>query len=250
MRGPSPWVYALVSCVMCACSHGQTSRSFRGNWDDAKARETALSVASSWQFSGDSDFGGVSVAQLERNAYAILPFDKGGTSRRLVLVAVSPPDYTCHACSPVTGGVIFIGKDGGWEVGYDQKKIVSLGASGQPPKARLQQLGPAIPAVAFEMDSMAQGYAATSLTLVSEVEGKLKAVLSLETAESNEAAGLPENQTFQWHATLEFIPSSNGKYPDIRVKSTGTKQTGEGKPLQPYSSTVTYRFSDGTYRPS
>jgi hypothetical protein len=250
MRGPSPWVYALVSCAMCACSDGQAGRSFRGNWDDAKARETALSVASSWQFSGDSDFGGVSVAQLERNAYAILPFNKAGASRRLVLVAVSPPDYSCHACSPVTGGVVFIGKDGGWAVGYDQQRIVSLGANGRPPKARLQQLGPAIPAVAFEMDSMAQGSEATNLTLVSEVAGKLKEVLSLETAESNAAADLPENQTFHWQATLEFVPASNGQYPDIRVKSSGTKEAGEGKPSQPYSSTVTYRFSNGNYKPS
>ncbi|MGO9967077.1 MAG: hypothetical protein ACLPY2_07395 [Bryobacteraceae bacterium] len=250
MRGPWLWAYALMSCAMCACSQGQAGRSFGGNWDDAKAREIAIAISSSWQYSGDADFGGASVARLQRNAYAILPFDKAGVSRRLVLVAVAPPDYTCHACPPVTGGVIFIGKDGGWEAGYDQAKIVNLGANGQPPKARLQQLGPALPALAFEMDSMAQGHEATTLTLVGEAAGKLKELLSLETAESNQAADLPENQTFRWQATLEFMPAPNREYPDIRVQFSGTRQAGEGKPLQPYSSAVTYRFSAGSYKPS
>jgi hypothetical protein len=247
------WIHGLAVCVLCAGLSGQGMRGFSGNWDDAKAREIAISASSAWHYSSDSDFQGASGqgavgAQLERHAYAILPFDRGGTARRLVLIAVSPRDYTCRACAPVTGGVIFVSKDGRWEAGYDQARIVSLGANGQPPKARLQQLGPSMAVAAFEMNSMAQGLEATTLTLVGEVSDKLQEVLSVETAETNAAAGLPKNQTFGWKATLEYIPAENREYPDIRVRSSGTKEAGEGKPVQPYSSTVTYRFSDGSYK--
>jgi len=239
MRHSRLWAFALVGCALCGCSHGQGGRSFSGSWDDGKAREIAIAVASTWKFPGEIDFQGAAAAQLQRDAYAILPFDAGGAKRRLVLVAVAPRDHTCHACAPVTGGVVFSNKNGRWEAGYDQAMIVSLGAFGKPPKARLQALGPALPAVAFEMDAMAQGYEAATLTLVGEVAGGLKELLSIETEASNEAADLPKSQTFRWRATLEFIPVRDGKYPDIRVKSSGTKEAGEGSPVQPYSSTVT-----------
>ena len=188
MRHSRLWAFALVGCALCGCSHGQGGRSFSGSWDDGKAREIAIAVASTWKFPGEIDFQGAAAAQLQRDAYAILPFDAGGAKRRLVLVAVAPRDHTCHACAPVTGGVVFSNKNGRWEAGYDQAMIVSLGAFGKPPKARLQALGPALPAVAFEMDAMAQGYEAATLTLVGEVAGGLKELLSIETEASNEAS--------------------------------------------------------------
>jgi hypothetical protein len=249
MRSSRLLGYAPIGCALCGCSHGQSARGFSGTWDDGKTRGIAIAVASTWKYPGEMDFQGVPADRLQRDAYAILPFDAGGVSRKLVLVALSPPNRHCHACAPVTGGAIFIGKNGGWEAGYDQAKIVDVGASGKPPKARLQAPGPALPAVTFETDSTHQGFQAETLTLVGEVAGRLNELLSIETEASNEGAALPGSQTFQWRATLESIPVRDGKYLDIRVKSSGTREAGEGKPVQPFSSTVTYRFSDGSYKP-
>lgn len=237
-----------MSCALCACSPAQSARSFRGDWNEVRARDISIEISRSWQFSDAKDFHGTSAFDLQRNVYSVLPFDHAGESRWLLLLAVTPPNQNCHACAPVTGGVIFTRKDGAWEAGYDQSHIVSIGANGQPPKARVQSLGPAQPAVVFEMASMAQGFQATTLTLVAEVQGQLTDVLSIETQESNEAAGLPEAQTYKWQANVEPSPSSKTDFPDIVVKSSGTKAEEEGQKAKPYSATSVYRFSGGVYR--
>lgn len=247
----------LLLCAALSCAAGprtpaQSARSFSGNWNEQKAAEIALQISRSWPAATEGDPHTAPEKRPQSNVYSFLHFDKQGVTRWLVLVAQSPPDYNCHACAPATGGVVFTRKGDIFEANYDQPNITSLGAFGNPPQAHVQELGHGQPAIAFEMNSMAQGFEATSLTLVSEVEGKLKEVLSLQTAASNEAAGLPEEQTFKWSATLEFVPGAKRKYFDIRVKSTGTRETEDGPnagKVGPYSSTVVYRFSDGAYRP-
>jgi hypothetical protein len=253
---------ATVICVVCPRVPAQSARSlseksFSGNWDESKAAEIALQISRSWQAPLDHprDSAG---KPLQRNVYAFLPFDKSGVTRWLVLVAQSPADFTCHACAPVTGGVIFTrkdkkkdDKDSVFDADHDQANITNLGAFGKPPQAHVQQLGDNRPAIAFEMNSMAQGYQATTLILITEVEGKLTKVLSLQTFASNEAAALPDDQTFKWQAALEFVPGSNPEYSDIRVKSTGTREIADGPDagkVRPHSSTALYRFSDGTYK--
>jgi hypothetical protein len=256
MRRPSVAVRLLL-CAALSCSAGprgraQSARSFSGNWDEKKAAEIALQISRSWLVATPGAPQNTPEKPMQSKAYAFLPFDKSGVTRWLVLVAQSQPDYTCHACAPATGGVIFTRKHDVFEADYDQPKIVSLGTFGNPPKAYVQDLSRGRPAIAFEINSLAQGYEATTLTLVAELGGKLKKVLSLQTAASNEAAGLPDDQTFKWHATLEFVPGSNPKYFDVRVKATGTSAAEDGPnagKVRPRSLTVVYRFSDGAYKP-
>jgi hypothetical protein len=249
MRSTSWLAIAVaVSCALGACSRAQNPRSFNGAWDENRARGIALEISRVWQYSPDKDFQGTSVADLQRKVYAVLPFDRVGTPRWLVLLAMIPSSQTCHACAPVTGGVIFARKNDGWEAVYDQSHIVDVGAYGKPPTAREQKLGPGTPAVAFEINGMAQGYEATNLTLVAEVQDQLRQVLSIDTYASNEAAGLPEEQTFTWHATVEASSSSKSEFPDLIVKCSGTKPTGEAQQIRPCSETSIYRFNDGAYR--
>lgn len=226
-------------------------RAFSGDWNEGRARDVALAVSRSWQFSDAKDFHGTPAVDLQRTVYAILPFNRAGEPGWLVLLAVIPQNQTCHACAPVTGGVIFSRKDGVWSAGYDRSHIVSLGAFGQPPKVRVQALGGAQPAVAFEMESMAQGLAATTLTLVADVQGQLKEVLSLETAESNEGAGLPEDQTYKWQASLEASSSDasslSTEFPDLVVKFSGTKVAEGSQKARAYKVTSMYRFGGGAY---
>lgn len=273
MRNPTSLAISIaLSCVLCACSPAQNARSssapsssapsvstasvgtasigdrsFSGDWNEARARQIALEVSRSWQFSDAKDFHGTPAVNLQRNVYSVLPFDHAGGSRWLVLLAVIPQNQNCRACAPITGGVIFSRKDGAWSAEYEQSHIVSIGSNGQPPKARVLSLGPA-PGLAFEMASMAQGLAATTLALVAEVQGQLKEVLSVETAESNQAAGLPDDQTYTWQANLEASLSSKAEFPDIVVKFSGTKPAEEGQKARPYATTSIYRFSGGVYR--
>jgi hypothetical protein len=253
VRNPAALVISIaLSCALCACfiaQNGQSSvRSFSGDWNEARARDIALEVSRSWQFSEAKDFHGTPAADLQRTVYSVVPFDHAGEPRWLILLAVIPPNQTCRACAPVTGGLIFTRKNGAWQAGYEQSHIVSIGASGQPPRVRVQSLGAARPALAFEMASMAQGLEATSLTLVAEVQGQLKEVLSIETSESNAAAGLPEAQTYKWHAIMEASSSSQVEFPDMVVKFSGTKPTEDGRKSRPYTTTSIYRFSGGAYR--
>jgi hypothetical protein len=248
MKDPSWLVMSIaMSCAVSACSPAQSVRSFHGDWNEVRAREISIEISRSWQFSDANDFHGAPALDLQRNAYSVLPFDHAGESRWLILLAVTPANQNCRACAPVTGGVIFTRKQGEWKAEYDRSHIVSIGANGQPPSARAQTLG-AQPAVALEMSSMAQGLQSTTLTLVAEVQGQLKEVLSVETRESNEAAGLPEEQTYKWQANVEPSPSSKDDFPDLVVKSSGTKPQEESQKAKPYSSTSIYRFSDGAYR--
>ena len=240
-----------LGCGGCRVAAAQSSRSFSGDWNEHKAAEIALQIARSWTAGGQQCSEGASEKPCQSEVYAFLPFHKVGVQRWLVLVSQPPPDNNCHACSPVTGGIIFTRKGKAFEADYDQPEIVSFGGWGNPPQARVQALGPGKPAVVFEVDGMGQGYAGKTLTFVAEVDGKLKRVLSLQVAGSNEAADLPEEQTFRWDSLLEFDPREDGGYSDLRVKSSGTKEVEEsGTPrVEPYSSTVTYRFEDGIYKP-
>lgn len=240
-----------VGCGACRIAAGQASRSFSGDWNEPKAEAIALQIARLWPASAQQDSQAASEKPRQNQVYAFLPFDKAGVQRWLVLVSQSSPDDNCHACSPVTGGIIFTRRGDAFEADYDQAEIVSMGGWGNPPQARLQALGKGKPAVVFEVDGMGQGYAGKTLTFVVEVEGKLRSVLSLQVAGSNEAADLPEDQTFQWDSLLEFTPRPDGGYSDIRVKSTGTKEVEVSgtQQVRPYSSDVTYRFEDGAYKP-
>jgi hypothetical protein len=239
-----------VSCAVAPGAAAQAARSFNGEWNEHKAAEIALRIAGSWQ---STQHSGVTSEKSPRNeVYAFLPFDKDGVTRWLALVSQSPPDNDCHACSPTTGAVIFTRNGNVFEADYDQAEIGNIGGGwGKPSQARFQTLGPSRPAVVFEVDGMGQGYAGRTLTFVAEVDGRLKKVFSLQVAGSNEAAGLPEDQTFQWDSLLEFTPRPDGGYSDIRVKSMGTKEVEVSgtQQVRPYSSDVVYRFVDGIYKP-
>jgi hypothetical protein len=251
------FVVKLLLCVAFSCgvapgAAAQAARSFSGEWNEHKAAEIALQIAQSWPATTREHSQEASEKQRQSEVYAFLPFDKVGVARWLVLLSQSPPDNNCHACSPVTGAVIFTRKGDVFEADYDQAEIANIGGGwGKPPQARFQALGPSRPAVAFEMDGMGQGYAGRTLTFVAEVDGRLKKVLSLQVAGSNEAADLPEDQTFRWDSLLEFTPRPDGGYSDIRVKSTGTKkvEVSGTQQVRPYSSVVIYRFDDGVYKP-
>src|SRR5215475_14085290 len=106
------------------------------NWDEAKAREIALTISNTWKFS-PGQFQTGDTANLQHRVYAVLPFDVPGTQRQLVLIATAPPNETCHACAPVTGVVMFELKDGTWRVGSAQQDIGNLGTFGRPPNAHV-----------------------------------------------------------------------------------------------------------------
>ncbi len=233
--------FALAACPPTAAN----PRSLPGAWNEAQARVVALAVAKSWQFPADPDI------QKDRQAsvYAVLPFDQVGVPGWLVLVAVVPASFTCHACAPVTGGVLFTRKGEVWQASFDQAHVLRLGANGRPPGARSESLGPNQPAAAFEMEAMAQGYQGRMLTLVSLWQGKLTEVLSLQTQADNGAAGLPEAETFHWQAHVEVLPVSNAGYFDLRLTYSGTKPSVEGNKLSPYTGSTVYRFRDGSYSP-
>jgi len=216
------------------------------NWDEAKAREIALTIANAWKFS-PGQFQTGTATNLQHQVYAVLPFDVPGTRRQLVLIATGPPNETCHACAPVTGAVMFELKEGTWRVEYAQPDIGNQGTFGRPPNARLRRLGPAKPAVEFELHSMAQGYEGSQVTLVAEINRGLREVLSIATGESNEAAAMPPEQTFKWQAAIEVSQTIHQGFADILVKSSGTKPAENGNHIVPYSATDTYRFSGEAY---
>jgi len=241
------WLTLCIALFSLFTGHLRAQDSATGKWDEAKARETALAISNKWKFSPD-DFQPGDAADLQHKIYAVLPFDVPGSQRRVLLIATAPPNDTCHACAPVTGAVIFAAKDGAWQPVYDQASVINSGSFGNPPNARTRNLGPSKPGIEFELNSMAQGYEATSLTFVAEVNHQLREVLSLAIGESNEAADMPPDQTFRWQAKVEISQSVNEGFADILVKSTGTKPAENGQAIRPYSESTTYRFNGEVYK--
>ena len=245
MRYVSSLAVGIVLIVVLA-GWAQSRTSPKTKWDEAKAREEALAISKRWNSS--EDFEPSAAKNLQHDVYAALPFDLPGTPRWILLIATAPPDNNCHACSPVTGAVIFALKDSSWQSVYDQPHVTDLGTFGAPPNARFRSLGPAKPAIEFELSSMAQGYLGSSVTLVAEVNQKLREVLSVATGASNEAAEMPPDQTFSWQATVETSAAIHEGFADIIVKSSGTKGDENGENIRPYSETATYRFNGKVYR--
>jgi hypothetical protein len=214
-------------------------------WDEAKTREAALAISKKWN---SSDFEASAAKNLRHDVYAVLPFDVPGTPRWIILIATAQPDDNCHACSPVTGAVIFALKDGSWQPIYDQAHVTDLGTFGEPPNAHVRSLGPAAPAIEFELSSMAAGHLESSVIFVAEVNHRLREILSVETGESNEGAEMPPDQTFSWQATVETSASIHEGFADIIVKSSGTKRDENGENIRPYSASTTYRFNGEVYK--
>ena len=231
--------------LLTACSRAQNPPA--APWDEAKARATALAISKGWKFFPE-DFNGDSSTNLQHDVYAVLPFHDAETSRWLLLIATEPPDYTCHACSPVTGAVIFALKDGAWHAVYDQPHVIDSGSFGKPPSPSARNLGPSKPAVEFDLGSMAQGYEFNSSTFVTEINHKLREVLSIPTGESNEATGAQQEQTFRWQAKVETSQSVHEGFADIVVSFSGTKAVDDGSTIRPYSETWTYRFNGEVYK--
>jgi hypothetical protein len=215
------------------------------SWDEAKAREIALTISNGWKFS-PGQFQTGAATNLQHRVYAVLPFDVPGTPRQLVLIATAPPGETCHACTPVSGGVMFALKAGTWQVLHVEPDIHNLGSFGKPPNAHLSRLGPAKPAVEFHIDSMTQGYQTSSVSFVAEVGEQLREVLSFVTSESNEG-GAPPDETYSWQANLEVSNSIHQGFADVVVTSSGTKPLEDGQTVRPYSATTTYRFNGEAY---
>ena len=233
--------------VICVLIGGCFAQSLPGhNWDEAKAREIALTISNSWKFS-PNQFQTGNADDLQHRVFAVLPFDVPGTPRQIVLIATAPPNENCHACAPVSGAVTFELKDGTWRVEYAQPDIGNLGTFGRPPDARVRHLGPAKPTVELEVDSMAQGYAGSTVSLVAEVNHDLREVLSVATGESNEAAAMPPEQTVRWRAAIDVSQTIHQGFPDIVVRSSGTKPAENGTDISPFSASETYRFNGEAY---
>jgi len=240
--------YALVlGMALIGLFNGFSRAQTPAKWNEANARQAAIDLSKKWHFS-PAEFDGNAAKELQHDVYAVLPFDIPGTPRWILLIATAPPDNFCHACSPVTGAVIFAFKDGTWQPIYDQSQVTDLGNFGQPPTARVRNLGPAKPAIEFELTGMAQGYAGSSLTFVAEINQKLREVLMVATGASNEAADLPPDQTFNWQATVQVTDTIHDGFADIVVKCSGTKATEDGEKILPYSETATYRFTGEAYK--
>ena len=240
------WLANSILVVGLLTGWSRAQRPPKTNWDEAKAREAALAIAKAWKFP-PGEFEAGTAKDLQHNVYAVLPFDIPGTPRWILLIATEPPN-NCRACSPVTGAVIFALKNGSWQSVYDQPNVTDLGAFGKSPDARVRILGPAKPAVEFELSSMAMGYLGTSISFFAEVNQILREVLLVKTGESNEAAEMPPDQTFSWQATVETSASIHEGLADIIVKSSGTKGDENGENIHPYSKTEIFRFNGEVYR--
>jgi hypothetical protein len=134
----------------------------------------------------------------------------------------------CHACSPLLSIAIFSKNDDNeYNLTTFNKEFVSHGSWGNAGEVELVKLGSS-----FYCLKLSDYYMSTGISTSSEEYYSLdnfENILNIHTGEDNTAAGVDENESYVFEASVKVVPT-NSKYWDILVTSETKK--GKLKPVK------------------
>jgi len=249
----------LRPVLLRACAVATGLRSFVGQFEIGKAMVLVFgnyspeSKTSSWD---DLAEYGQQLSAKSGTVSVILdaPVQEAGITKHIVFTSTVPmgTPFSCHACSPLISGFVFVNKVGKWSVENDQRDL-SLGAEwGQPPQARIIRLGPDRFGVISSRSGGGQGYTSAADTILLPSNGGFSSLSIPTEADNSGACGgmsvfTPASPCYSSRASYEFQPGTNPELFDVKVINSGTKLV-DGKSFENDAITV-YSFSKDKYLP-
>ena len=180
---------------------------------------------------------------------------EGGQSKVLFLTKTRPDDFTCHACSPLIGGAIFIHDDTGWVLGAINKFIVSMGDSGEVRSlGKLVRIGNDKYGILFDLGDCHQGICYSYNVLIGEANGKLIKLLWIESTSGIAEDGCVEcdgkttcKDCWSFKSEIRYVNVKGNDYDEIEVVTAGTKE-GPERIGVPFNQVRRYKFVEGFYK--
>ncbi|MEW6730764.1 MAG: hypothetical protein AB1489_05455 [Acidobacteriota bacterium] len=174
-------------------------------------------------------------------------FQQGGSERFLVITQTAPPEIISHASGGIVGGALFTKVGDAWQLDLDQKYIDQMGGYNAAPEGNLVKIGPDKYGVLFRPGFTNQGYTVESLVIISEIDKQFREIALVEEIyQDNEGScGGDLGECWKYDSKIEFVPGSNPLYFDLKVTTSGTKQSDD-KVIN-FNEVRTYRFQNGKY---
>jgi len=188
---------------------------------------------------------------------------EGDVTRTYLAISAKPADnsdgpYNCHACATATGAAVFSWQGQRWAMESADAAIAFYGGWGDPPRVELVAVGPQKHGLILSWDDLAQGFAASSKSLLVPIGKTINEVWAIGDESDDDDAIDPNDKTespphYHSSSTIRFVPvkgviGSVSDYYNIEVVSRGTSWEGYGHRVKPANWTATYAFRDGKYR--
>ena len=117
---------------------------------------------------------------------------------------------------------------------------MEIGSFGRAPKGQLMHIGPNQYGVLFRSTYASTGSSAESTFVIAYLNGKLSFLNSILTAEAEVV-----RNSWSYTSTLEFIPSQQLDFYDLKIVSVGTKYIEHE--ISQFEEVRIYALQDGNY---
>jgi hypothetical protein len=162
---------------------------------------------------------------------------------------------SCHACTVVLGGAIFVENDGLWRLKVFNPAITAAGSWGRAPaEMELVKIGPDLHAVAVRDRYMAMGVYGENYFLIGPVGNSIEEIFFLSNSRGEDQSNCGTDETssnyssrcWDYDSRINFFQGTDSKFYDIEVISEGTKHDDYGS-VAPFRETAIYRFTGCRY---
>jgi len=177
------------------------------------------------------------------------PFTENHSQKYAVFTGDMINLSVCHGCFAPISGAIFVKKGNDWSSETRNDYLGEIGEWGIPPQGKLVKIGRDKYGFLFLDTFNQQGASITSLTLFSNVNGKLKRILGIpEIAwKQIDITRDTEKKLWDYSSTVKFIPGDNTDYFDLILTTTGTKPGQDITQVETVNEKKTYIFNGSEY---
>jgi hypothetical protein len=181
-------------------------------------------------------------------------FTERGQPRYFLLTKTTAAPEECRACAPFLGGATYTKVGDRWQPDNESRFIARMNTFDKFVRAKVVKLGAQKHGVLFHWSFTNLGFTEEGNVLVAEFNQGLKELFALVTAGNNEADCDPSQHfagsvaCWSYKSKLEFVPSANPDFYDLKIITRGTKPNEEGVVTE-FAKTKTYVFINGRYVP-
>lgn len=156
---------------------------------------------------------------------------EGGINLFFILTQTTTFENSCHACSPVLGGAVFVLDNNSWRIRTKQEFISNIaGDWGQISEdvGELEIIGPDKHGVALNIGYGGMGEEYLFKYIIAETANDLRVVFQTEVKGEFVTCDNVNFKCWGFQTTMEYIRGNNLNYYDIRIQRYGTKYSWEG----------------------
>ncbi|WP_419656049.1 SPOR domain-containing protein [Desulfosarcina variabilis] len=195
------------------------------------------------------------ISELESKMAFSAHYEENGDPHFFIIIQTERYFDSCHACTVVLGGAIFIEKEDIWSLKAFNPSITNAGSWGLAPNSmELVKIGRYLHAVVVRDGYTSQGVYQENLIIIGPVGDRVEQLFFLHDI-SGENKGICEpnlenngfyHRCYFYDATIIFHHSSHFTHDDIEVVIEGTKEM-DYNTVTPYMETSYHRFNGCSY---